>query len=32
MRVSRLAKKADVETVRTAWRAALTRLEDLLED
>jgi hypothetical protein len=32
VQVSRLAKKGDVETVRTAWRAALTRLEGLLED
>jgi hypothetical protein len=32
VQVSRLGKKADVETVRATWRAALTRLEGLLEE
>jgi hypothetical protein len=32
VQVSRLAKKSEVETVRATWKAALTRLEGLLED
>ena len=32
VQVSRLPKKADVETARATWKAALARLEGLLED
>lgn len=32
VQVSRLAKKADVEPVRRSWKAALGRLQSLLED
>jgi len=32
VQVSRLAKKSDVEPVRRSWRAALARLQNLLED
>jgi len=32
VQVSRLAKKSDVEPVRASWRAALTKLQHLLEE
>jgi hypothetical protein len=32
VQVSRLARKGDVEPVRHAWKAALTKLQTLLED
>lgn len=32
VQVSRLAKKSEVETVRATWKAALSRLEGLIDD
>jgi hypothetical protein len=32
IQVSKLARKADVESERTAWKAALLRLKEMLED
>ena len=32
VQVSRLAKKTDVEPARAKWKAALTKLQHLLED
>jgi hypothetical protein len=32
VQVSRLQKRSEVETVRATWKAALARLEGLLED